>query len=252
MLLTSNKSKLKMLNPLKQFLIYPIISFDFLKYKILVTNSTLSFIFVYLIILFLTCILSSKFSMIPNRIQACGEAIFCMIQNMLISTAGKSSERFFTFIFSLFFFILISNIIGMIPFIFTTTSHISVTFILAIFVFIILLITGFLKNGFKYMSMFLPKDSPFFLAPLIILIELFTYFSRPISLSIRLSANMTAGHVVLKILATFVILSGLFGIMPFILLTILTGFEIFVSVLQAYIFSILTCAYLSDALNIHN
>jgi F-type H+-transporting ATPase subunit a len=188
---------------------------------------------------------------VPGKVQACGEAIFFLIDGMLLSTAGKKSQKFFTLIFSLFMFILISNSIGMIPSVFTTTSHISVTFTLAIFVFIVVTIVGFIKNGVSYFSILLPKGTPIFLAPLIILIELFAYLARPISLSIRLAANMTAGHVVLKVLATFVILSGLFGIMPLILLTILTGFEIFISVLQAYIFSILTCAYLSDALNLH-
>ena len=148
-------------------------------------------------------------------------------------------------------FILISNSVGMIPSVFTTTSHISVTFTLAIFVFITITAIGFVKNGIGYFSILLPKGTPMFLAPLIIFIELFAYLARPISLSIRLAANMTAGHVVLKVLATFVILSGLFGIMPLILLTILTGFEIFISILQAYIFSVLTCAYLNDALNLH-
>jgi F-type H+-transporting ATPase subunit a len=192
-----------------------------------------------------------KISLVPGKVQACGEAIFLLIDGMLLSTAGKKSQKFFTLIFSLFMFILISNSIGMIPSVFTTTSQISVTFTLAIFVFIVVTVVGFVKNGMGYFSILLPKGTPMFLAPLIIFIELFAYLARPISLSIRLAANMTAGHVVLKVLATFVILSGLFGIMPLILLTILTGFEIFISVLQAYIFSILTCAYLSDALNLH-
>jgi len=192
-----------------------------------------------------------KISLVPGKVQACGEAIFLLIDGMLLSTAGKKSQKFFTLIFSLFMFILISNSIGMIPSVFTTTSHISVTFTLAIFVFIVVTVVGFVKNGVGYFSILLPKGTPMFLAPLIIFIELFAYLARPISLSIRLAANMTAGHVVLKVLATFVILSGLFGIMPLILLTILTGFEIFISILQAYIFSILTCAYLSDALNLH-
>ena len=199
----------------------------------------------------MTRIACHKVSLVPGKIQACGEIIFQLINGMLISTAGKNSQKFFTLIFSLFMFILISNSVGMIPSVFTTTSHISVTFTLAIFVFITITAIGFVKNGIGYFSILLPKGTPMFLAPLIIFIELFAYLARPISLSIRLAANMTAGHVVLKVLATFVILSGLFGIMPLILLTILTGFEIFISILQAYIFSVLTCAYLNDALNLH-
>lgn len=240
-----------MLNPLEQFVVKPVISFTAFSHTVSFTNSTLAFFATYIIILFLTKIACRNSSLIPTKIQACGEALFLLIDNMLISTAGKHSQKFFTLIFSLFMFILISNSIGMIPFGFTTTSHIIVTFTLAIFVFITITIVGFIKNGFSYFSLLLPKGTPIFLAPLIILIELFAYLARPISLSIRLAANMTAGHVVLKVLATFVILSGLLGTLPFILLTILTGFEIFISILQAYIFSVLTCAYLSDALNLH-
>lgn len=240
-----------MLKPLEQFFVKPVVNFSVFAHHIQITNSTLTFLTTYLIILLLTRVACHKISLVPGKVQACGEAIFLLIDGMLLSTAGKKSQKFFTLIFSLFMFILISNSIGMIPSVFTTTSHISVTFTLAIFVFIIITVVGFVKNGVGYFSILLPKGTPMFLAPLIIFIELFAYLARPISLSIRLAANMTAGHVVLKVLATFVILSGLFGIMPLILLTILTGFEIFISVLQAYIFSILTCAYLSDALNLH-
>jgi F-type H+-transporting ATPase subunit a len=240
-----------MLNPLEQFLVKPVVSFDVFSHNIQITNSTITFLATYLIILLLTRIACHKVSLVPSKIQACGEVIFQLINGMLISTAGKNSQKFFTLIFSLFMFILISNSVGMIPSVFTTTSHISVTFTLAIFVFTTITAIGFVKNGTGYFSILLPKGTPMFLAPLIIFIELFAYLARPISLSIRLAANMTAGHVVLKVLATFVILSGLFGIMPLILLTILTGFEIFISILQAYIFSVLTCAYLSDALNLH-
>ena len=240
-----------MLNPLEQFFVKSVVNFSVFSHNIQITNSTLTFLTTYLIILLLTRVACYKISLVPGKVQACGEAVFLLIDGMLLSTAGKGSQKFFTLIFSLFMFILISNSIGMIPSVFTTTSHISVTFTLAIFVFIVITVVGFVKNGVGYFSILLPKGTPIFLAPLIIYIELFAYLARPISLSIRLAANMTAGHVVLKVLATFVILSGFFGIMPLILLTILTGFEIFISVLQAYIFSILTCAYLSDALNLH-
>jgi len=202
-------------------------------------------------VLLLTKVTCRKVHLVPNKMQAYGEKIFITIENTLNSTVGKDSYRFFTFIFSLFMLVLISNSIGMVPFGFTTTSHISVTFGLAVFIFIIITIIGFVKNGVSYFSLLLPKGTPFFLAPLMILVELFAYLARPISLSIRLAANMTAGHVVLKVLASLVILSGYLGIMPFILLTILTAFEIFISALQAYIFSVLTCAYLNDALNLH-
>jgi F-type H+-transporting ATPase subunit a len=139
----------------------------------------------------------------------------------------------------------------MIPGGFTATSHIVVTFTIAILLFVVINIIGFAKHGWHYFSILLPKGTPGFLAPLMILIELFTYLSRPFSLALRLAANMTAGHIVLKVFASFVVLSGIIGVFPFMMLIILTGFEIFVAILQAYIFTILACVYLNDALNMH-
>lgn len=239
------------MNPLEQFLVHPIVKFSLFHHNIVITNATLSFLITYLIILSFTHCTSISLSLIPSRLQACGENIFNMLHYMLVSINGEAPKKFFNLIFSLFMFILVSNSIGMIPFIFTTTSHIQVTFSLAIFVFIITTIVGFIKHGLKYISILLPKNTPIFLAPLMIIIELFAYLARPISLSVRLAANMTAGHVVLKVIATFVTLSGFFGFIPFILLTMLTGFEILISVLQAYVFSILACSYLDSAINLH-
>ena len=240
-----------MLNPLEQFIIKPLISFTIFDRSLVFTNSTLTFFMIYIVILSLIKIMCKKSLLVPKTIQAFGELFFILIKNILQSSVGKESNKFFTLIFTLFIFILVSNSIGLLPRVFTTTSHISVTFILASIVFITITATGFIHNGLSYFFILLPKKTPFFLAPLIVLIELFAYFARPVSLAVRLATNMTAGHVVLKVLATFVALSGLFGVMPFILLTILNGFEIFVSILQAYIFSVLTCAYLSDALRPH-
>lgn len=240
-----------MINPLEQFLVKPVITFNIFTYNVCITNSTMTFISIYLIILLLTRIACYNVLLSPGKIQACGEIVFLFIKGVLSSTAGKSSHKFFPFIFSLFIFILISNSIGMIPSVFTTTSHISVTLSLSIFTFIIITVLGFINHGFNYFSILLPKGTPILMSPLVVIIELFAYFVRPISLSIRLAANMTAGHVVLKVIANFVIISGLLGVVPLILLTILTGFEIFISVLQAYIFSVLTCVYLSNALNLH-
>ena len=238
-------------NPLQQFNVYQIVPLDIWGHSFAITNSTIAQFAAYLIILTLCRIACAKRDLVPGKVQICGEAIFQMIDGILLSTAGKNSKKFCSLIFTLFCFILVSNSIGIIPSVFTTTSHISVTFALAGFVFILITIVGFIKNGLGYFSILLPKGTPIFLAPLMIVIELFAYLARPISLSIRLAANMTAGHVLLKVLATFVVSAGIFGFLPLILLTILTGFEIFIAVLQAYIFSVLVCAYLSDALNLH-
>ena len=240
-----------MLNPLKQFSVYSIVDLNVFGYNFAITNSTIALFTVYLILLVLCRIACLRINLVPGKIQACGEAIFKMIDELLYSTAGKNSKQFCPLIFTLFGFILVSNLMSIIPFAFATTSHFSVTFILAMFIFALVTIVGFIKNGLSYLSILLPKGTPIFLAPLMIIIELFAYLARPISLSIRLAANMTAGHVVLEVLASFIILSGIFGALPLILLTILTGFEMLVAILQAYIFAILSCAYLSDALNLH-
>jgi len=140
----------------------------------------------------------------------------------------------------------------MLPYSFTVTSHISITFILAVMVFLTVTIVGFVKHGLHFFSLFLPKGTPWWLAPLMIIIEIFTYLARPISLSLRLAANMVAGHVLLKVMAGFVISLAIFlKFLPIPLMVILIGFEIFVAVLQAYIFSILSCVYLNDAINLH-
>jgi F-type H+-transporting ATPase subunit a len=139
----------------------------------------------------------------------------------------------------------------MLPYSFTTTSHIAVTFAFAVIMFIIVNIIAFKKHGLKFFSFFLPTGTPLWLAPLMILIELFTYLARPISLSIRLAANIVAGHILLKVLAGFIIMMGFFGFIPAVFVVIFTCFEIFVAILQAYIFTILICVYLNDAVNLH-
>jgi F-type H+-transporting ATPase subunit a len=139
----------------------------------------------------------------------------------------------------------------MLPLSFTVTSHIIVTFAMAIVVFIGVTIIGFARHGFHYLSLFLPSGTPMVMAPLMIFTELFAYMVRPVSLSVRLAANMTAGHIVMKVIASFVIMAGIAGVLPFALLFALTGFEIFVAVLQAYIFTILSCVYLTDAIKLH-
>ncbi len=171
---------------------------------------------------------------------------------MVKDTVGAEGRPYFPFIFTLFMFVLFCNLFGMIPFSFTVTSHIIVTFAFAALVFLGVVSIAIVKHGFgKFISNFLPHGTPLWLAPLIFVIEIISYLARPISLSIRLAANMMAGHVMLKVIAGFVFGMGLLGVAPFALLILLTGFEIFVAVLQAYIFTVLTCVYLNDALHLH-
>jgi F-type H+-transporting ATPase subunit a len=172
---------------------------------------------------------------------------------MVNDTAGSKAKPYFAFIFSLFMFVLFCNMLGMIPYSFTVTSHIIVTFILAAFIFIGVTIIGFIKHGIGYLKLFVPSGVPFILMPLIIVIEIISYLSRPISLSVRLFANMMAGHTMMKVFGGFVISLGIVGgWLPLSFSVALTGLEILVAFLQAYVFAILTCIYLNDALNLNH
>ncbi|MEX2408069.1 MAG: F0F1 ATP synthase subunit A, partial [Rhodovibrionaceae bacterium] len=152
---------------------------------------------------------------------------------------------------SLFMFVLVGNLLGMLPYSFTFTSHIAVTFVLAAVVFILVTILGFVKHGLHFFTFFVPPGSPVYMWPLLIPIEIISYLSRPVSLSVRLFANMLAGHTLLKVIAGFIALLGVVGILPFALVVALTGLEILIAFLQAYVFAILTCLYINDALHLH-
>jgi F-type H+-transporting ATPase subunit a len=172
---------------------------------------------------------------------------------MISDTAGSKAKPYFSFIFSLFMFVLFCNMFGMIPYTFTVTSHIIVTFILAAFIFIGVTVIGFIKHGFGYLKLFVPSGVPIVLLPLIVVIEIISYLSRPISLSVRLFANMMAGHTMMKVFGGFVVSLGIVGgWLPLSFSVALTGLEILVAFLQAYVFAILTCIYLNDALNLHH
>jgi F-type H+-transporting ATPase subunit a len=239
-------------SPLEQFAVKKILDLNVMGLDVSITNSV-CFMFIAAIMTLLYFVFAfSKSSLVPNRLQMSSEIIYCMISDMIQQNIGEKGKQFVPLIFSLFMFILMCNLLGMIPYGFTVTSHISITFLLAIIVFLTVTIVGFVKHGFHFFSLFLPKGTPWWLAPLMIVIELFTYLARPVSLSLRLAANMVAGHVLLKIIAGFVISLWIFlKFLPIPLMVILIGFEIFVALLQAYIFSILACVYLNDAINLH-
>ncbi len=244
-------------SPLEQFRIKNIFPINLGNLDISFTNSALMmFLSLSVMVLFSVLVLLANRRAFSNnivlkRIAVAGEYIYEMVNGVVVSSVGDSAKRFLPFIFTLYSFILSCNLLGMFPGSFTVTSHIIVTFAIAAFIFIAVTLIGFIKHGFSYLSILLPKGTPKILMPLMFIIEFFAYLSRPVSLSLRLAANMTAGHIVLKVIASLVILAGLAGIFPFALLVILTGFEIFISILQAYIFTVLTCVYLNDALNMH-
>ena len=190
---------------------------------------------------------------VPDKIQLISEMFYTFVAKMISDTAGSKAKPYFPFIFSLFMFVLFCNMVGMLPYSFTVTSHIIVTLIMALFIFIAVTIIGFVKHGFKYLSIFVPSGVPAVLLPLITIIEVISYLSRPVSLSVRLFANMMAGHTMMKVFGGFVVSLGLVGgWLPLGFSVALTGLEILVAFLQAYVFAILTCIYLNDALNLHH
>ncbi len=200
----------------------------------------------------------SKRAVVPGRLQALTESAYEFVQNLVVGQVGEEGKRFFPFVFTLFMFVLFGNMLGMLPYAFTYTSHIAVTFTLAAIVFVLITVVALVLHGKKFFGYFFPEGAPIWLAPIIIPVEIVSYLSRPISLSIRLFANMVAGHVMLKVFATFVVLlGGLGAIGPFVAALplavniALVGFELLVAFLQAYVFAILTSIYLHDAVHLH-
>ena len=190
---------------------------------------------------------------VPGKFQLISEMLYNFISKMISDTAGKKAKPYFSFIFSLFIFVLFCNMVGMLPYSFTVTSHIIVTLAFAMFIFIGVTILGFVIHGFKYLKIFVPSGVPMVLLPIIMIIEIISYLSRPVSLSVRLFANMMAGHTMLKVFGGFVISLGLVaGWLPLTFSVALTGLEILVAFLQSYVFAILTFIYLNDALNLHH
>ena len=242
------------INPMHQFEVYrigPEINLGTVNLSF--TNASLFMIISAITILFLLFLGTKKKLLIPSKTQFITEMSYTFIAKMINDTAGSGAKSFFPFIFTLFMFVLFCNMIGMLPYSFTVTSHIIVTFMLAATVFIGVTIIGFIKHGIKYLELFVPKGVPIILLPLIIVIEIISYLSRPVSLSVRLFANMMAGHTMLKVFGGFVISLGLLGgWLPLSFSVALTGLEILVAFLQAYVFAILTCIYLNDALNINH
>jgi F-type H+-transporting ATPase subunit a len=237
--------------PLAQFEIKRLAPLDIGGVDVSFTNSAAFMVAVVaLITIFLTASMRGR-AMVPGRWQSLAELSYEFIAGMVRENVGSEGRRFFPFIFSLFMFVLFCNFIGLLPYAFTVTSHLIITFALAMVVFIGVTIIGFVKHGFGFFGFFLPHGVPIYVAPVLIPIEVLSYFVRPVSLSLRLFANMMAGHTMLKVFGSFVVMLGVFGVFPFALVLALTGLEFIVAFLQAYVFTILTCVYLNDALHMH-
>ena len=241
-------------NPMHQFEVYRIgPEIKIAGIDLSFTNASLFMLLSALTISLVLALGTREKKIIPGKLQLISEMFYNFIAKMISDTAGSKAKPYFPFIFCLFMFVLFCNMLGMLPYSFTVTSHIIVTLIMAIFVFIAVTVIGFLKHGFGYLKLFVPSGVPIILLPLITVIEIISYLSRPVSLSVRLFANMMAGHTMLKVFGGFVVSLGVLGgWLPLSFSVALTGLEILVAFLQAYVFAILTCIYLNDALNLHH
>ncbi|MGJ8527074.1 F0F1 ATP synthase subunit A [Maritalea sp.] len=224
--------------------------------QIAFTNSALFMVITVLIISAFLILSTRGRGLVPGRLQLLSEMLYEFIASMVRTAAGTEGMKFFPFVFSLFMFILVANMLGMVPFFFTITSHIIVTFALAMLVITVVLVYGFMKNGLGFLKLFVPAGVPGYVLPIVIPIEIVSFLSRPISLSVRLFANMLAGHITLKVFAGFIVTLSSFGfvgwlgaILPFSMTIALTALEFLVSALQAYVFAVLTSMYLNDAIH---
>ncbi len=240
-------------SPLAQFEIKKIFDLQIGGVDISFTNSSLYMVIATICAIAFMFFATRKKSLVPGRMQLMAESVYNFIIDMVRTSIGNEGNKFFPLIFSLFIFILLCNVLGMTPYSFTVTSHIAVTFALALVAFLTITIFAIVRNGFGgFLHMFLPSGVPMVMAPVIFLIELFSFLIKPITLSVRLFANIVAGHVLLKVVAGFIISLGIiFGAAPMLFAVIMTGFELFVAVLQSYIFAILICAYLGEATKEH-
>ena len=224
--------------------------------EIAFTNSAAYMVAAVVIITAFLLVGTARRSLVPSRVQSAAELTYEFVANTIQSTAGTEGMRFFPFVFTLFTFILTVNIVGLIPYAFTVTTHIIITVTLAMSVFLTVLAYGFWKNGLHFFNLFVPKGIPIYILPIIVCIEVLSFLSRPISHSVRLFANMLAGHITLKVFASFITLLGSAGIigmagatLPLAMVVALTALELLVAFLQAYVFAILTCIYLNDAIH---
>ena len=238
--------------PMEQFVIKPLINLELGGANISYTNSALFMTFAVLATFALFWVATRHRTMVPSRWQSVAEVMYEFVGGMVKDNVGLEGMRYFPFIFTLFMFILFGNFLGLLPYSFTFTSHIIVNAVLALFIFIAVTVIGFARHGMHYFSLFCPPGTPLPVAFILVPIEVMSYFIRPVSLSLRLFANMLAGHVLLKVLAGFIISLGLvFGIVPFAAVFAVTLLEIMVAAIQAYVFALLTCIYLNDAINLH-
>jgi F-type H+-transporting ATPase subunit a len=239
------------LHPLEQFKIEPLIPLHIAGFDVSYTNSALFMTVAVVLITALLVLGTRRGALVPGRWQSISELSYEFVADMVETNAGHGAEPYFPFVFTLFMFVLFANFLGLIPYSFTVTSHIVVTFALAALVFIGVTLIGIARHGTRFLRLFVPEGVPLVLLLLLVPIELLSYFIRPFTLSIRLFANMLAGHTMLAIFGGFAASVGLLAFLPTAINIALVGLEILVAALQAYVFAILTCLYLRDALHLH-
>jgi F-type H+-transporting ATPase subunit a len=250
------------MNPMEQFAVKPLVPLHLGAYDVSFTNESLLMVIVVGAAMLFLYLAAQSRSLVPTRTQSIAELSYEFVGGMVHSAAGEDGLKFFPFVFTIFIYVLLSNFFGMLPWSFTVTSQIAVTFALAAVVILAVIVTGFLQHGIGFLKLFVPK-APWYLAAPLTLIEVISFMTRPISLSVRLFANMVAGHTMLKVFAGFVILLGAtlaspkpwfapLSIAPMFLIVAITALEILVAFLQAYVFAILTCIYLNEALHLHD
>jgi len=243
-------------DPIHQFEIHRIIPIKIFGWDASFTNASLFMLLAVLLIAGFFVVSMQTRSLVPSRLQSLAEVSYEFVANMLRESVGHGGMKYFPFVFTIFIFVFTANTLGLIPGFFTVTSHIVVTAALAGMVFVTVLIVGFAKNGAKFLKLFVPQGVPILILPLVVLIEIISFLSRPVSHSVRLFANMLAGHITLKLVASFVSMIGAFGYLgwlgaslPLAFTVALTALELLVACLQAYVFTILTCIYLNDAIH---
>ena len=242
-------------DPIHQFDIHRIIPINIGGWDVSFTNSSAFMLLAVLLAVGFLMVATRGRSLVPTRLQSMAEISYEFIANMLRDSIGREGMRYFPFVFSLFMFIFFCNMLGMIPGAFTVTSHIIVTAALAALVFLTVLVLGFAKNGLHFLKLFVPSGVPIYVLPLVTLIEIISFLSRPLSHSVRLFANMLAGHITLKVFGGFVVMllgAGSFAALaplPLLAAIAITALEFLVAFLQAYVFTMLTCMYLNDALH---
>jgi F-type H+-transporting ATPase subunit a len=243
-------------DPIHQFQIHPIIPIHIGGYDLSFTNSSLFMVATVIVAAAFLYMTTASRSLVPGRLQSVSEMAYEFVGNMLRDAAGTQGMKFFPLVFSLFMFVLVANLIGLFPYFYTVTSQIIVTFTLAALVIGTVIVYGFMKHGLGFLKLFVPQGVPVALLPLVVAIEIISFVSRPVSLSVRLFANMLAGHITLKVFSGFVVSLSAFGVigvagsvLPLAMAVALTALELLVAFLQAYVFAVLTCMYLNDALH---